>query len=160
MANASTEARVFNACTGKPTTVLDLADTIAQLMQIKPDIRFDDPRVGDIRHSLGSPAEATAALGVQAETILEIGLSRLLDSLLSESVSEQPAPTPAEELQEGPALHPVVLPENEAAIEATATEATSEFVDLSRGRANGGNRHTHRRYSPDRSSRTGRFRSG
>lgn len=83
MSKASVEAPVFNTCTGQGTSVLDLAKTIAQLLQAKPEIKFEAPRNGDIRHSLGSPAAATAALAAQAETALEVGLGRLLDSLRS-----------------------------------------------------------------------------
>lgn len=81
MNKASLEAPVFNACTGQATSVLELANTIAQLLQAKPEIKFEAPRQGDIRHSLGNPEAATAILAAQAETQLETGLGRLLDSL-------------------------------------------------------------------------------
>ena len=84
MENASTEAPVFNACTGRSTALLELVDTIARLLKTKPEIRFEAARKGDIRHSLGSPEAATAALGFQAGTTLKAGLRRLLDSLISE----------------------------------------------------------------------------
>ncbi len=84
MEHASTEAPVLNACTGKATDLLELSDTIAQLVQIKAQVRFEAARKGDIRHSLGSPDAAVTALGIQPETTLKVGLSRLIDSLVQE----------------------------------------------------------------------------
>jgi UDP-glucose 4-epimerase len=81
MAHASLEAPVFNVCTGQATSVLRLANTVAGLLQAEADIDFGPARPGDIRHSLGNPAAAIAALAVQAETGLDQGLGRLLDSL-------------------------------------------------------------------------------
>jgi len=83
MDHASTKATVFNVCTGQATSVLALADTIAGLLQAKADIRFGTARPGDIRHSLGNPEAAATALAVRAETALDQGLERLLDSLQS-----------------------------------------------------------------------------
>lgn len=81
MENASLDAPVFNVCTGRTTSVLQLANTIAELLQTKPEIAFGEPRPGDIRHSLGDPTAASRALGVAAETQLAAGLDHLLASL-------------------------------------------------------------------------------
>lgn len=150
---ASVDAPVFNACTGQATNLLELADTIAQLMQIKPDIRFDAPRAGDIRHSLGSPAEAMVALGVQAETSLEIGLGRLLDSLLAESLvsrsKQAAAPKDAES--------PDTMLEPQSTLQDKPAFA---MAGASLNHRNGAiTRHTHQRFSPGRSSRTRRYRA-
>ncbi len=83
MANASLDAPVFNVCTGRKTDILTLANTIAELLQAKADIRFADPRPGDIKHSLGDPTAAKKALSVAAETTLPDGLGHLLDAIRS-----------------------------------------------------------------------------
>lgn len=84
MENASIEGPVFNACTGKSTDLLELAGTIGELVQTKPQILFEATRKGDIRHSLGSPDASVAALGIRADTTLETGLDRLLESVARE----------------------------------------------------------------------------
>jgi UDP-glucose 4-epimerase len=78
MDRAATTAPVFNVCTGRATTVLDLATTIARLLGRNPEIAFAPPRAGEIRESLGDPAAAMRALGFAAETSLEDGLRATL----------------------------------------------------------------------------------
>jgi UDP-glucose 4-epimerase len=67
-------ARVFNVCTGQATTVLALAEAIGQVAGRVPKLRHGPGRPGDIRLSIGNPAAATAALGIQALTKLVAGL--------------------------------------------------------------------------------------
>jgi UDP-glucose 4-epimerase len=69
---------VFNVCTGRSTSVRQLAGVIAELCGVELRARSEAPRVGDIRASLGDPSAATAALGVKAETPLAEGLRRTL----------------------------------------------------------------------------------
>jgi UDP-glucose 4-epimerase len=78
MAQASTAAPVFNVCTGRPTSVRDLAATIAALAGVQPDIRHQPPRSGEIRHSLGDPTRAQAALGLAEPRLLRDGLAEVL----------------------------------------------------------------------------------
>ncbi|HTW69124.1 MAG TPA: NAD-dependent epimerase/dehydratase family protein [Acetobacteraceae bacterium] len=81
MRHASADAPVFNVCTGMATTVLDLARTITGLAGKAPDIRHHPPRPGDIRHSVGGPDRARAALGLDAPVPLRSGLGKVLDWL-------------------------------------------------------------------------------
>ncbi|ANK82994.1 MAG: epimerase [Rhizobiales bacterium NRL2] len=74
------EGTVFNVCTGRKTSVLDLANTIAELSDAEADITFAEPRAGDIRTSLGDPAKADAAFNVPAETDFRSGLRLTLES--------------------------------------------------------------------------------
>jgi len=74
-------ARVFNVCTGRPTTLLDLIETLADLVGNRPEVSFQPARASDIRTSLGSPERATAALGVAARTPLREGLAQTIASL-------------------------------------------------------------------------------
>ncbi|MEO8714104.1 MAG: NAD-dependent epimerase/dehydratase family protein [Acetobacteraceae bacterium] len=75
---ASREARVFNVCTGRATSLLDLVATLARTLGVSPDILFGPERPGDVRASLGDPKAARAALGFTAETRLPEGLASTL----------------------------------------------------------------------------------
>ena len=70
--------RVLNICTGKATSVLNLAQTIANLCGQDLAIRFQPPRKGEVTHSYGDPTDAKHALGVTSYTELRIGLSATL----------------------------------------------------------------------------------
>jgi UDP-glucose 4-epimerase len=78
MARDSGEPGAFNVCTGRSTSVLQLAQTIGQVCGVDPHIGFAPARVGDIRESLGDPGLARAMLGFEAPTLLAEGLSRML----------------------------------------------------------------------------------
>lgn len=72
-------ARVFNICTGRSTTVLELAQLIARLAgRNDPKIEHGPARVGDIRESLGDPTAAKAAFGFTADTLIADGLKPTL----------------------------------------------------------------------------------
>ena len=75
------DARVFNVCTGIPTSVLDLAHVIAELAGVPPHIQRAPPRTGEIRHSTGSPARSRAALALAEPKTLREGLATVLDWL-------------------------------------------------------------------------------
>ena len=81
MQSPSTDAPVFNVCTGTPTSVLDLARTIAELAGTALDVRHLPPRAGEIRHSTGTPQRARAAFGLGAQLPLRSGLRKVLDWL-------------------------------------------------------------------------------
>ena len=79
MAGMEDGARVFNICTGRSTTVLELAHLIARLAgRNDPKITHGPARVGDIRESLGDPAAAKAAFGFTADTLIADGLKPTL----------------------------------------------------------------------------------
>lgn len=78
MDRAEGGARVFNVCTGRVTTILDLARTVREVSASASEIRHGPPRAADIRRSLGDPSAAVAALGVEARTALSDGLRRTL----------------------------------------------------------------------------------
>ncbi|MFC7474279.1 NAD-dependent epimerase/dehydratase family protein [Dankookia sp. GCM10030260] len=79
--HAAPQATVFNVCTGRATSVLELAQTLARLDGRPLAITFGPARAGDIRASLGNPAAATAVLGVRAKTSLEMGLLATVGSM-------------------------------------------------------------------------------
>lgn len=73
--------RVFNVCTGRETTILELAQIMGGVMLSNPAIEFLPPRPGEIRLSRGDPAGLLAGLGVSARTGLEDGLRQLAAEL-------------------------------------------------------------------------------
>ena len=79
--------RVFNVCTGRATTLLQLVDVLATLRGVKSEIEFAAPKIGDIRESLGNPAAAAAAMGVSAKVPLSDGLAATLAHILASSES-------------------------------------------------------------------------
>ena len=83
MRRPSADAPVFNVCTGMPTSVLDLARTIAGLAGTALNVRHLAPRAGDIRHSTGTPQRARAAFDLGEPVPLHAGLRKVLDWLAS-----------------------------------------------------------------------------
>jgi UDP-glucose 4-epimerase len=71
---------VFNVCTGMPTSIRMLADTIARLCGTAPNIHRAPARDGDIRISLGSPKQATERLGFTSRIVLDRGLAATIAS--------------------------------------------------------------------------------
>jgi UDP-glucose 4-epimerase len=79
--HATRRAEVLNVCTGRATSIVELAQTLARLDGRPLALSFGPARAGDIRASLGSPLRATAMLGVQAKTTLETGLRATVKAL-------------------------------------------------------------------------------
>lgn len=75
-------AEIFNVCTGRATTVRDLAHLIGGIVGRRPALTQAPPREGDIRHSVGTPARAQTAFGCRAPRSLKDGLARLLKANL------------------------------------------------------------------------------
>ncbi len=78
MATSTVEARVFNVCTGKSTSIVELAQALMTAAGRKVEIRHGPARAGDVRISLGDPSRAIKALGIKAETTLVDGLKSTL----------------------------------------------------------------------------------
>jgi len=78
MAGLETGARVFNLCTGRSTSVLALAQILGAICGRAPQLRFQPPRPGDIRVSIGDPAAAIRHFGIAAQTRIEDGLRLML----------------------------------------------------------------------------------
>ncbi len=74
-------APALNACTGRETSVADLAHTIGRLLGCEPQIHHGPPRPGDIERSVGAPARAESLLGMTARTELSEGLALTLAAL-------------------------------------------------------------------------------
>jgi UDP-glucose 4-epimerase len=76
----STDARgqVFNIGSGMPTSVNDLVKTLLELASINLEVRYEKPRVGDIKHSYGNITKARKVLGYLPKVPLKDGLLELL----------------------------------------------------------------------------------
>jgi UDP-glucose 4-epimerase len=77
----TTKASVFNVCTGKATTVLGLAQTMAELCRSELVVHRRPARCGEVRISVGDPRRAAQQLGFTAQTALSDGLATMLDVL-------------------------------------------------------------------------------
>lgn len=71
-------AHVLNVCTGRETSVQELARAIGAASRSEPVIQRGPARIGDIGRSIGSPALAAATLGVKARVPLADGLTATL----------------------------------------------------------------------------------
>ncbi|HEV2172671.1 MAG TPA: NAD-dependent epimerase/dehydratase family protein [Nitrospira sp.] len=71
-------ASVFNVCTGKSTSVLDLARLIGKLCGSQPDIRFQPLRRGEIMHSRGNDHLLRRHFELPATTELSMGMPKTL----------------------------------------------------------------------------------
>lgn len=91
---AATGAPVLNVCTGRATSVLELAGIVAKLAGASPGIRHAPARAGEIRHSLGSPARAAALAGIRARVGMVEGLGGTLRWMRDAYRDAQPT-TPA-----------------------------------------------------------------
>jgi UDP-glucose 4-epimerase len=81
MAGLQTGAAVFNVCTGRATSLLQLADTIGAIVGRTPPRTHHAARSGDIKQSLGDPAAAAKKFGFSADTKIADGLARTLAAL-------------------------------------------------------------------------------
>jgi UDP-glucose 4-epimerase len=73
-------ALVLNACTGRATSIRELAEALRRLAHAASPIESGPARAGDIRHSVGDPTRAHAVLGLHAAIGLEQGLRGLTDA--------------------------------------------------------------------------------
>ena len=65
----------YNVCTGRATTILELAGLVGATFGVTPEIRFQPARPGDIRVSIGDPTRAARCLGRTANLTLRQGLA-------------------------------------------------------------------------------------
>ena len=81
--SASPAAPVSNVCSGRPTSVLDLARAIADVCGVRLQVDYRDGRRGEIRHSLGDPTQLQNTLSVHPRTTLRAGLEDVVGWLRS-----------------------------------------------------------------------------
>ncbi len=73
--------RIFNVCTGRQTSIRQLAEAIGEVEGRQAEIVIAPAREGDIRHSFGRPDKAIRELNVRAQTTLIDGLRQTLAAL-------------------------------------------------------------------------------
>lgn len=86
------EATVVNVCTGRSTTVLQAAETVADLLGIVPEIAYEPFRKGDVPVSLGDPSACAALLGDMPSTPLQEGLARTLEWMGAQLAASSTSP--------------------------------------------------------------------
>ncbi len=69
---------VFNLCTGKPTSINELAAIINKITGKSLTINHGPPRIGDIKQNYGDPTKASEKLGFKAQFDLAAGLKKML----------------------------------------------------------------------------------
>jgi UDP-glucose 4-epimerase len=75
-------AHIANVCTGRETSVLQLAETLATVTGQPLRLTHGAARPGDISRSVGNPARAIGRLGVSAATPLTEGLALTTKAVL------------------------------------------------------------------------------
>lgn len=78
MAKSRSGAAIYNVCTGRATSVLELAAELGRVIGREPLVRHTPARQGDIRHSIGSPDFCIRELGLAAQMPLAEGLAATL----------------------------------------------------------------------------------
>ena len=69
---------IFNICTGTEVSILDLVETLSQIIPGASQPEFGPPRPGDIYRSLGDPGRAAQVMNFRAEVNLAEGLAQTL----------------------------------------------------------------------------------
>ncbi len=77
-ATAEAAGQVFNICTGREVSLMELIATLQELIPEAPAPVFAPPRPGDIYRSVGDPTRAKEILGFQARTSLQEGLAQVV----------------------------------------------------------------------------------
>jgi len=81
MDNPKADFQVFNVGTGKPTSILDVAETLSRLLgveSLKPEIKGQF-RSGDIRHCYADITRISEALGYRPSVTIEDGFRELVE---------------------------------------------------------------------------------
>jgi UDP-glucose 4-epimerase len=75
------KGEVFNVCTGIPTSINKLAETLKTVTGKNLNVKYGPARLGDIRRSYGDPSKAAGLLGFKANTDLTNGLRMLSEEI-------------------------------------------------------------------------------
>lgn len=87
-------AFVCNVCTGEGTTILGLANILADIVGAPARLAYGPPRAGDVRVSVGDPRRLAKVYGRAPATGLRAGLT----ALLHEDAETSPAPARARQM--------------------------------------------------------------
>lgn len=83
MAAAATDqhGQAYNVGSGERITIRDLAETIRSRVDADVEIRHEEPRPGDIRHSGASIERARSGLGYEPHVHLQEGVDTVVDAV-------------------------------------------------------------------------------
>ena len=81
--NHQAAGKVYNICSGEETSILDLVNTLSQVIPDAPPAEFGPPRPGDIYRSLGDPNRATRELDFHPKITLLEGLTHTIEWMRS-----------------------------------------------------------------------------
>ncbi len=76
---AEVSGRVYNVCTGRQTSIAEVARLLIDLTGSDVDVEFRPEETSFVRNRIGDPSSARADLGFVAETDLVDGLLELID---------------------------------------------------------------------------------
>lgn len=82
------KGEVFNVACGKNYTVLDVAKEIADVLGVKINYKFTEPRPGDVRHTLADIKKAKDILGYEVKVDFKEGIKKTVDWFKRETFSE------------------------------------------------------------------------
>ena len=79
---SSTKSGIFNICTGKSTSITDLAELMQDLSGVKVPIVYENPRPGDVYHSLGDGFLAKKELDFSPQIEFRDGIGEFLSKTI------------------------------------------------------------------------------
>ncbi len=71
--------KVINIATGKPTSINELVEILKRIIMRDLSPRYEQKRIGDIKHSYADTKKAEKILGFEAEYSLENGLTKTVE---------------------------------------------------------------------------------
>ncbi|MBA2651873.1 MAG: NAD-dependent epimerase/dehydratase family protein [Tatlockia sp.] len=80
--SATNKSGLFNVCTGRSLSILELANLMMDFMESRVPIIYEKAREGDLYHSVGDGCLAKKELGFNAHTSIETGLTSFLKQTL------------------------------------------------------------------------------
>lgn len=78
-ADETTGLAAYNIASGRPATVLDMAEALAEALGGPRPVVTGEYRLGDVRHIVAAPTRAVDGLAFRAETTLADGMARFAD---------------------------------------------------------------------------------
>ena len=75
------KGEVFNVCSGEPTSINQLVETLRKVTGKQLKVRHDPERKGEIKHSYGDSKKAERVLGFRSRTTMEEGLESFLKAM-------------------------------------------------------------------------------
>jgi len=78
MQSGDAPGQIFNIGSGKATTINELAKEISELAGVKPEIKYEKERIGEIKHSYADISKAKKVLDYRPSISLHDGLKDLI----------------------------------------------------------------------------------